>query len=725
MCSYLSVAELLVALAGAARTTRELLTPACFSVQRLSLGARQLSILSSLAPWSSLSLRPFYGRVLSECRLTIHPTTASIGMQQVLDALDHFPVCSSLCLFSHRHLDDRDLHGLLHHPSSLACEELILSGFSRRAEQDVAMHGQQSQTDALSVRWQRKRTAYLKPSQKEPFSWATIRLPSATRLTLVLVSGSHYSGVDQFLTAHTALLELSVSTLFVSLDKLKTIFQDPAALPQLTHLRLSEREEAGRPSLSAVVTALATTAVGVTGKPRPMTRLILNMPTPRDVLPAAALMPALTRLEINDACPGWLAEWTNTQTMLAAWPQLEELVVHAGRPRRAEQDARVASQSVADMQPFLQSMASRPIQLIDLRIGVPVVFNAAAMAELARCRQLRQLALDFSIAIYDEKVWIDWTNSALSASFSLGCFPCLRSVTLHVVKLSAAAVLAIASAAPQLRTFSGSGLELSCHPAILCAIIGGCCEHIEEVSIDDVCCHVWRGVQAEDVAGAYQSAVAAAGRGSTYRPFTQLRRLRASMCWCTPASAWHALLSLLRWAVRLQGVAKMSSDDPLLICALSYLPSITELGADCLWPRSFAELMERKSEESGQYCFVTADELHGRETSKYHAPDATVELSDNADGDYGAAVSLRPHPSLIAAYQQSLSAEQQAVLARWARGDFHAGDDKQTAAEGVLEPDELRLITPAGHRHCPHPPRLIGRSVHKDEPEEPSDDELE
>ena len=741
VCSYLRPHELLITLAQAARTTRERLTPACFSSHDIELSARQLSILASLAPDSSLSLRSFHCRVLCECRLSTELKPRRISMQQLLDALSHFPTCKSVSLdggsqYGRTQLLDIELHALLHHPIIVACRELNIGRFERPLEEGELYPPHNSR----------------KPSMQRPFSWATVRLPSATRLSVLFTGGRHYSGVGQFLTAHTALLELSVSTQLVPLDELVGIFHDPAALPQLTHLSLSAQQEAWRPSLRAVVTALATTAVGVSGRPRPMTQLILNMPTPQDVFPAAALMPALTRLEIRDARLGWLAEWTNTQAMLAAWPQLEELVVHADRPQRAEQDALAASLSVADMQPFLQSMACRPLRILRLRIGERVTCSAAAMAELARCQQLRQLALDFSAGIYDEKAWMDWTDASLFAFVPSGCLSRLHSITLQLMKLSAAAVLAIASAAPQLRTFSGSGLELSCHPAILCAIIGGCCEHIEEVSIDDVCCHVWRGVQAEDVAGAYQSAVAAAGRGSTYRPFTQLRRLRASMCWCTPASAWHALLSLLRWAVRLQGVAKMSSDDPLLICALSYLPSITELGADCLWPRSFAELMERKSEESGQYCFVTADELCGRESgrqspccacSKHRVCDdyrreTGFELSGYANGGlWGDPVPLLPHSDLFAVYQRSLTDKQQAVLARWATGDFHAGDGQVSAADAV-EMVEEEAASAGEHPHCPRPPLLVSRyavatgvedeasdeEISDEEAEEASDDEM-
>ena len=44
-------------------------------------------------------------------------------------------------------------------------------------------------------------------------------------------------------------------------------------------------------------------------------------------------------------------------------------------------------------------------------------------------------------------------------------------------------------------------------------------------------------------------------------------------------------------------------------------------------------------------------------------------------------VLLLPRSQLFTAFQGSYTANLQAVLARWAEGDFHAGDDKVKAAE--------------------------------------------
>ena len=118
---------------------------------------------------------------------------------------------------------------------------------------------------------------------------------------------------------------------------------------------------------------------------------------------------------------------------------------------------------------------------------------------------------------------------------------------------------------------------------------------------------------AADVAGAHQSAVVERADGN--RPFTQLRRLYTTMCWCTPAAVWHALLSLLRWAVHLHHAESLSTNDPLTVAALDYLPSLTSLGADCLWPGSFATFMMSRSEQTDHYRYLASSEVSGEQSS--------------------------------------------------------------------------------------------------------------
>ena len=73
---------------------------------------------------------------------------------------------------------------------------------------------------------------------------------------------------------------------------------------------------------------------------------------------------------------------------------------------------------------------------------------------------------------------------------------------------------------------------------------------------------------------------------------------------------------------------------------------------------------------------------------------SSFEVSDAARGvnvgGIGLPVLLRPRSDLFAAYQRSLSAEHQTVLARWARGDFQAGDEQLSAADIPIDDDAAR-----------------------------------
>ena len=152
------------------------------------------------------------------------------------------------------------------------------------------------------------------------------------------------------------------------------------------------------------------------------------------------------------------------------------------------------------------------------------------------------------------------------------------------------------------------------------------------MSVDDTSTHVWTGAhaQAANVLDAYQTAVTAAGRGDGYRPFTQLRRLVAAMCWCTPPAVWHALLLLLRWAVRLRGVSQLSSNDPLVVAALGYLPSLTALSSECAWPHSFVAMMTQKRVQTGEFRYLAPHTTRGWQRSDCLAPKTAFRLTDGA-----------------------------------------------------------------------------------------------
>lgn len=164
----------------------------------------------------------------------------------------------------------------------------------------------------------------------KPLDWADIRLPAVTRLNLTLYGQPSYNGGAAFLTAHTALTALRISTLLVSVGELTAIFRDPTALPLLTHFGLFEHDHSQRREmdLAPLVTALATAVVGVSGSVRPMEILELHIGTTSDGFAVAALMPQFTALRMSRVRAGWVEEW-NAITPLPLFPLLQELDVHS------------------------------------------------------------------------------------------------------------------------------------------------------------------------------------------------------------------------------------------------------------------------------------------------------------------------------------------------------------------------------------------------------------
>ena len=359
-----------------------------------------------------------------------------------------------------------------------------------------------------------------------------------------------------------------------------------------------------------------------------------------------------------------------------------------------------------NLHPFPQSMVQRPLARLVVRISEPVTCDAAAMAQLARCNRLRELELNFSTLPHlSAQTWVDWSDPSFFAPFSPRCLPCLLSVRLEHVKLSADSVVALASAAPLLRDFGLSAVRLTCHPAVVCAILGGWCRCIEDIYVDDRLCHCWRTVHPADVRGAYTTAAAAAGR-SGCRPFTQLRKLHTTMCWCTPPAVWHALLSLMRYAKPLRHVYSFCSNDPLTGVALKYLPCLVSLSADCELPPTFGAFVQRKLKPTGRYRYVACGELCGGVTTgHYNRRWMALELSDSERPAKGKTYDLtnfanrphmqrereqmpslimRPHSGLFTRYQRSLGPKTEAVLARWAESEFDSDDDGQRAAQVAL-----------------------------------------
>ena len=734
VCSFLEPKELLVTLARTARTSRALLNPACFSQHALVLATYELLVLSSIGPPASLTLQPFHSRVLAECRLSVQlKPGSSVGWQQALDALDYFPTCRSFAAKASGgrsvQLAETELHALLHLPAVRSCVELRLDGFCRssKAEQ-VRLVDAQQDGDRRIARVKRKRspdTNHVDPTRR--FSWKNIRLASITSLSLRLMGPS--KGGASFLTAHTTLVHLAISIMVVSVAELTKIFNSSTALPLLSRFCLhDELPYVTEPahSLASLVTALAATPVGASGRSRPITSLTLDLTTPVDVFAAAALMSGLTCLQVDQAMPGWLEEWTGTEERRSAFPLLQEYVSHMDwscpvwdpLAHRLHQPARPAAAAGRDLLPFLQSMAQRPLVRLVVRIPKPVTCNAAAMAQLARCNRLSELEFNFSTRHPSAPTWVDWSDPSLFDTFNARCLPLLLSVRLQHVKLSADSIVALASAAPLLHDFGLSAVQLTCHPSVVCAILGGYCEWIEDIYVDDTLSHLWRTVHPADVTDAYDCALVSAGRSSAYKPFTQLRKLHTTMCWCTPPAVWHALLSLLQHAKRLRHVHSFCNHDPLTVVALKYLPCLASLSPHCVLPSTFGAFVQRKSKQTGRHLFVACSELIGSQCrgnfgTRWQLPVHPLELSDKESPAKGKtyeltdcaqkgrellpSLLLRPRSGLFTRYQRSLGPTTEAVLARWAKRNFVAHDGMSGEATSDEAVDRADAAVPVNH----------------------------
>ena len=590
VCGCLPAKELLRHLAATGKATRELLTPGCFATQQLVVGSHELKLLSSLPP-SPFGISSFHLRLLSRCLL--HIGERDLSLEQILALLPYFPACSRLHVSSgYYFVSPAPLLALLRSPTAVSCSDLALDGFFVRERASKGVPAK----------------------RKRPFdsSWGDIRLPSLTRLSLTVIADRRpLRGGAAFLANLTALTHLTLSLFAVPVEVVTRLFEDGSALPQLAEFTLCDKED-WEPSeeekeeeemqvydLVPLLTALATTAVRVDGGVRPTTELSLEVATQADVFAAAALMQGLTSLKVSRANSRWLDGWADAQRLPSAFAQLQYLDVSvrmedeewAERKEAVEEMDRPAV--AAGLASFLQAMAARPLQALSLSAPQLVALDAAVLAQFARLHRLRELTLS---ALHPDEL-MHWDESSLFASWTAGCLPCLRSLALQTVQLTAGAMVTVASAAPRLRKLELSDqfedAKLSCHPAVICAIIGGCCAEIETLHIYAQCWGEWASVQAADVAAAYQSALAATGREEGYRPFTQLRQLHLKMCTCAPPSVWHALLALMRAAGELRSLVHVTSDDPLSVSALAYLPSLTELSGSCQWPLSFPVFVHR------------------------------------------------------------------------------------------------------------------------------------
>ena len=690
VCSHLPPKQLLIGLAQTAKATRALLTPGCFSSHSLYLRSRELWLLSSLPPSSSVF------SFLARCRLGVELwTPENADVQEVLVCLKRFSTCGELWINEGGDgLTSRQLLDLLSSPIVRSSGSLQVSGsFLPTSERDEEVARVSSRMSP--------------PLQRPPFDWADVHLPSTTQLLLDLNGHQRplFAGAAVFLAAHSALTHLTISDSVISVEDLTRLFGDPAALPQLSRFELRSRPPkpipmslAARPRYAigdsaALVTALTATVVSMSGRMRPIAELALpGIRTAPKALAAAALLPALTSLDLPSASADWLNGWTELPELPSAFPQLQRLRLSAPG---GEVDALTPPETTVALISFMQTMANRPLQHLSLVSSALRALDAPAMAQLARFQHLRLLHLG---ARPDGDWRLDWRDAGLFNSITAGCLTNLHSLEIEAVQLGANAVVAIASAVPHLRQFNLSNAELSCHPAVVCAIVGGYCAHIEVLRVADAQAHLWEEVQALDISNAHRTALATTGKDETYRPFTQLRHLSASVCHCTSPSVWHALLLLLRAATHLRLVECLASNDPLSIAALAYLPSIHALSAECLWPPAFAAFLQRTPLQTPHHPFLVSADVSTADEWICPFP-GSLALSERVERDTKSIVHLQPDSGLIASFNRSLGAAHQAVLALWARGEVDA-DDGQLS--GTTEPKEVCERAGGDRAACAH-----------------------
>jgi hypothetical protein len=286
------------------------------------------------------------------------------------------------------------------------------------------------------------------------------------------------------------------------------------------------------------------------------------------------------------------------------------------------------------------------------------------MAKFAELRHLE--SFNFSLGVSKKNLWVDWCEPLTLSSFQPNGLSSLVAINLQTVKMSAESMMVIGAAVPNVKRFGLHAAVLTCHPAVMCAIIGGLCADITHLTVNDECCHTWRNVEAEDMAASHRRALQAADRSPGYATFTQLSQLSVMMCWCTSPAAWHATMALFKSATKLKTVTSLASHDPLIIVSLAYLPFLSALGAesaDCLWANSFAMFMKRKSKRTVKSRYLAAKDVSGYARSGCPRDGSSFKLSQfTKDGEMGACVQVRPRSAIFPNYERTLSVEHQAVL---------------------------------------------------------------
>ena len=693
ICSHLSVQELLVTLARTAHAMRELLTPQCFAFHWLELSTREVAYLASRNRHSS-----FHAYALSQSTIQVWASPRDLSEQLVVDALHHFPVCKTLYVQSRERigLGDDALQALLRHPTTRSCEKLGIIGFQRRTEPVPEYDSQQSAVETQAARL--KRECGAASARNKSFSWAEVRLPATITTIYLELYGASYDGGVAFLSQNSALREIGMTTALATVPQLTRLFSDSATLPHLSMLWLDGDGQATLHNATPLVTALGKTEVGGSGKPRPLKRLDFRLPVNRGLLSAAAALPHLTSFTALNFEPGWLDEWRKLDGLQPRpFAQLDTLELSPLGVMRQSWPNPLSSTL-----PLFQAIAGLPLTNLRVCTNERVAFGADAIAQLARLDQLE--LIKFEMGRPAEGFYADWTKPALFAPLAARCLPRLHKIILRNISLSAESMVHIAAAVPQLKFLDLADVQLSCHPAVIYAILAGYCAGAEYIDISNGVAHAWKQVTASEVVQAYQSAVTAAGRKADFVPFTRLNGALGRRCWGTAASVWVALVALVRNAPQLRCVAAIATDDPLIVAAVCSVPSLTLLGASCAWPRSFVDCLQLRDKASGQYRHVSSGDLTTSDMTASPALSSTFRLTHHAHVTCFGPTQLKPNAlrdraQLAKAYQQqSLSKEQQAALTKWAAAGPQSGEG------GGLKGEALKAVR--DHQSC-RPPRSV------------------
>ena len=110
---------------------------------------------------------------------------------------------------------------MLYQPTTLSCSDLTLDGFIRRKAEKVPVDCDQKQPEVSErvTRSKRKHGSVI-ATRKRKLDWA---------LQAGIEGQPSYVGGAAFLTAHTALLELDLTTFLVPINALTAVFRDSTA----------------------------------------------------------------------------------------------------------------------------------------------------------------------------------------------------------------------------------------------------------------------------------------------------------------------------------------------------------------------------------------------------------------------------------------------------------------------------------------------------------------